>query len=650
MQITPQRHRKARSRGIPRTGRSLLRSAALGAAATLVLAGCAGGGPRGQNDGPIEIQPLFVAGSSGGVGKETITRSTPEDGEFRIDFSENEVSGLGDASRAASWNAAIVSTLLLGEPLNGRFGFEVEGRIDGPSAGALKTVALIALSRGDGIDAEATMTGTINATGTIGPVGGIPEKLKGAADAGIRKVLIPLGQRNTPNSQGDIVDVIREGDRLGVEVVEVGDIYEAYEHLTGVELEAPRRSGDPRLDNRSYDKIDAQVTAALGRYEAARISFDGLAGEIITLLHDSGVVSDAEAAIAEAQDLRRQGLIAGSFGKAQEGAALMETVYAVGNLVTPLFTQGLAGLGSIFQQAMSTGPTEAKFFSFLDSLGTFQPSTIPDVEAIVNAYAGAFDAYTLLDFATAELRDLQSRWESGGGSLDDATFTQLVKALMFMRFAESQISNAQALFEVGRDNPGASPRDIDLHSVGDFFRRGADANYAAFTTSGLVKSLADSNGLAVDVVIGHISQYDMNVALAAHQRIVLPAFEAYIGADKPNSAYAAMGYGLSNYVRNQMLVEKYYNNAILDANYQVTGVAFEGALNNAIDLSREQLAADIILLREKEASPVITVGTYESAGLRTNNEPDHKFQTLSSYSGGFITTRLLNYLGGWQKG
>jgi uncharacterized protein len=150
------------------------------------------------------------------------------------------------------------------------------------------------------------------------------------------------------------------------------------------------------------------------------------------------------------------------------------------------------------------------------------------------------------------------------------------------------------------------------------------------------------------VVIQTLSSYDTNVALAVHQQAVLPAFEDYIGGDKPNAAYAAMGYGLNNYVRNQMLVEKYYNNAILDESYQIVGVAFEGALNNAIDLSREQLGAEIGLLREKDAAPVITVALYESGALGGTGDPLERFSALSSYSSGFVTARLLTYLGGWE--
>ena len=46
-----------------------------------------------------------------------------------------------------------------------------------------------------------TMTGTINPDGTVGPVGGIPQKVEGAADEGIKTVLIPAGQRNTESDE-----------------------------------------------------------------------------------------------------------------------------------------------------------------------------------------------------------------------------------------------------------------------------------------------------------------------------------------------------------------------------------------------------------------------------------------------------------------
>jgi len=632
----------------------VLSALSLSAASALLLTSCSflpgfpgggGGGGTGSRSGSIEIQPLFTRGDSGGVGTETITREST-DGEFRLDFSEDEVGGLGESSRAASWNAAIVSTLLTGQPLSGRFGFEIQGAIDGPSAGALKTLGLIALQNGDEISETATMTGTINATGTIGPVGGIPEKIQGAADAGLERVLVPLGQRNTPNLAGEQVDVVRLGQDVGVEVIEVGDIYEAYEQLTGEELEAPEGGGEPRLDNRSYDKVDAQVTSALGRYQAAVGTFGGLSVDLQTTLQP--FADQAETSAAKAEDLRRQGLVAGAFVEAQNAAALMETVSAAGDLLTPLITQGLPGLDPLIARATDSAPAESAFFSFIDSLGTYEPETLADVEALVNAYAGAFDAYTLLDFSIGQVQSIGDQITSGSVSIE-GIFNQLILSLLYLELSQAQIENTRAVFEVGRDNPSVAPtEDIDLFQVGDFLRRGADANYAAFTTSGTVPSLAEGNGVSTDVVINFLATYDIDVALATHQQAVLPTFEAYIGEDEPNSAYAAMGYGISNYVRNQLLVEKYYNNAILDENYQIVGLSFEGALNNAIDLSRQQLAAEIAILRDNDAPPVIGVANYEAAGILSAGTPAERFQTLGGYSSGFVTSRMLTYLGGWE--
>ena len=203
---------------------------------------------------------------------------------------------------------------------------------------------------------------------------------------------------------------------------------------------------------------------------------------------------------------------------------------------------------------------------------------------------------------------------------------------------------------MGRENGGAPIRDdLDLRQVGDFFRRGADANFAAFSTSGSVTQLAESNGVSTDVVINHLAQFDTNIALSVNQSVVAEAFADYIGEGKPNASYAIMGYGLSNYVRNQLLVEKYYNNAIVDEQYQVVGLQFEGALDNALDLGRAQLSAEIDHLRTHESPPVISVGQYEAGGVfRADGAPTDRFEALWYYNSGFLVTRLLSYLGGFE--
>jgi hypothetical protein len=103
---------------------------------------------------------------------------------------------------------------------------------DGPSAGAVMTVGFAALLKGDHIRRGIAMTGTIAKDGTIGPVGGIPDKIRAAAREGYRTVLIPEGQRYDPRWNIDRLML-----DLRIEVREVGTIEEAYRLMTGGTLE-----------------------------------------------------------------------------------------------------------------------------------------------------------------------------------------------------------------------------------------------------------------------------------------------------------------------------------------------------------------------------------------------------------------------------
>ena len=72
--------------------------------------------------------------------------------------------------------------------------------VDGPSAGAAMTVLLAAelggqtLGRSTELEQSVVITGTVNSDGTIGPVGGVPEKAMAAGQYGAKILLVPLGQ------------------------------------------------------------------------------------------------------------------------------------------------------------------------------------------------------------------------------------------------------------------------------------------------------------------------------------------------------------------------------------------------------------------------------------------------------------------------
>lgn len=621
-------------------------AAVLSGALALSAVGCAGGQPEKAEE--LTITWLaFTAAGEGTTGETVISRREPEKpGDFRVEFSANEVGGIGAQSQAGAWNAAIVSTILIGAPLEGEFRFETNGWIDGPSAGALTTIGLIALERGDEIDDDATMTGTINATGTVGPVGGIPEKVVGAAEAGFEKVLIPLGQRNSVNADGEMVDVVREGERVGVEVIEVGDVYEAYSLLTGVNIDFEVGNRDPRLDNRSYDKIKPQVDLTFNRYNEAESRFYRLPADVQTIFTQSGVLGLIQGYRDQAVDLAQQGLQAGAYNLATQAAGALEGIAATGELVQPLYTQGVEGLATMFDQALDISSAESAFFAFLDQLSTFEPKTITDVEGLVRAYASVFDSYSLLLFSADLIQQLSVDWENGEIASLDELFSRLVTPIYWAELSKAQITSAGVMLEVGRDNPGAELSEtMDLGQVGDFFRRGADANFATFEAV-VITDLADSRGMSNEAALAMLASVDSQVAAAVTQANVQGAIADYIGEDNPNAQYATLGYGLSNYARNQMLVDKYYNNAELDNLLNVTGVRFDAVLGRALDLGRDQLSAEIELLRESDSEPVLSVASYETADILRRGEVADQFNAIATYNQAFLTARVLRYLGG----
>ncbi|KAB8627249.1 hypothetical protein FH972_026082 [Carpinus fangiana] len=66
---------------------------------------------------------------------------------------------------------------------------------DGPSAGLAHTIALISLFRGLSVPPTLAMTGEVSLRGKVTPVGGIKEKLIGALRAGVKTVMLPVGNR-----------------------------------------------------------------------------------------------------------------------------------------------------------------------------------------------------------------------------------------------------------------------------------------------------------------------------------------------------------------------------------------------------------------------------------------------------------------------
>ncbi len=161
--------------------------------------------------------------------------------------------------------------------------------IGGPSAGGALTVATIAAINNWTLKPGVVMTGMINPDESIGPVGGIPYKLKAAAAKNATLFLIPQGQstvtiqNTTSKTNGPFiinqvktenVDVVLLGKKLNVTVNEVGTIQEAVLAFTGHDINISTFKGTiltpdylellkplaARLKNESGNMYDATVS------------------------------------------------------------------------------------------------------------------------------------------------------------------------------------------------------------------------------------------------------------------------------------------------------------------------------------------------------------------------------------------------------
>ncbi len=614
-----------------------------GLLAVSLVAGPAGAEePRVGEQRKVTLRAVFFAqgpdGAFGGFSPFTVRYTRTKGKDFRVGFSEDEVAGTGDQWRAAGWNAATVATLLLGAPLKGvRVDFDVTGRIDGPSAGALMTVGLLALIRGDKIRKDVTMTGTINPDGTVGPVGGIPFKVDGARKAKAKRMLIPVGQRNAPILDDETVDVFEVGRRRGVRIGEVADIYEVYKAFTGKALPRPKAPGKVALSDRAYRDIRSRVQERLAEFRSTASEYTGLDPAVQELV--GGIAGQAAESAQRAEDLSEQGLQAGAYTEALLAQAFITAALKAGRSVQVLLTEGFDPFAA---QIRASAAIDQKVEALAGRLKNFRPKTVSDAATLINAYGNAVDAISVASYASSLLD------QASNASSEEELITSAVLAAVFYELAGTVVEGTKDIYEVGRGLGGAKLRkDIDMKAGAAFFRKAAEANLTAFDTL-IIEPQAEQAGLSSSAAQQRFAGVDFEYALTQSSLGVLQgALDDYFG-DAKTAGYAKLGAAVTLYTRSAGLLSKYYSLAQLDENLEVVGISNERALTAALDLGESQVRRGVGVLRAKKVAPTLVVAAYESAGVDREGDASDKLDALGAYLGAYVTSRVLAYLGGFQ--
>jgi len=178
--------------------------------------------PTKASDVP-EVGKVFALGVTQYVGSliEIEAVAFPAGKRQRGTIRFNETAGT--MAKDSVFNAASVIRRIAGIDV-GHYDIHVNvvggGLIDGPSAGLAVVLAMLSAIQKVPVRQDVAVTGEISIQGKVKQVGGIPEKIYGARQAGMRKVVLPEENRN------DVPSGLR-----GIEVVFVGTVEDALPHL-----------------------------------------------------------------------------------------------------------------------------------------------------------------------------------------------------------------------------------------------------------------------------------------------------------------------------------------------------------------------------------------------------------------------------------
>lgn len=535
--------------------------------------------------------------------------------ELRVGFYEQEVAGSGPMWRASGWMASIMSAFALGvNPAEYRYTFDVEGRIDGPSAGGLMTAAVFAVLLGDKLKEDVAMTGTINPDGTIGPVGGIPQKIEGAAEAGKTLVLIPVGLRYSfDEAKQEWVDVVEHGRRLGIEVKEVGDIYQAYQLLTGKELPKPEGAKDvrPELPPGAFDRVRAKAREWLARYMETRSDYDAIA-DGFKIAETEEVMALADGCAQESDGYFAQGMMMSAYGEALEAASYASVGYEVARLNQTLVESGLE---AALSHVEGKSAVDTKILALLERFRVERPKTLSDLVSLADGYGNLTTAMGLSRMAGHILvREVET---------EEQALMDIYQAAVFYALTDHIVEVAEDSTEIGMGFGETDlPEEEETTRLAEVLRRASEANINYFETV-IVDELAEQLGVHPNQLKQALVGQELDYTFALCCLDALPIVEEKFTSG-PELNYARLGSSLASYSYSSMLIAKYYSlQAEVDEAGEIVGVKYDKALIELFDFVQRRARENIALAKSVGCEPVMAVLYYEFAkGLREGDMED----------------------------
>ncbi|MDH5641625.1 MAG: hypothetical protein OEY28_10050 [Nitrospira sp.] len=174
------------------------------------------------NKGDIQLVQIDVNYAPAGDGPHVVT-----DHHFMNGSRQALGTAVLAAAKATQYDPGFLHVRLTMPMVGGSF--HRGARVDGPSAGAVWAVAVTSAILGDPVRQDLCFSGTIDINLTVGPVGGLEDKIEGCHMLPqFQELMVPAGQRT--------FTLADKGMGRSLKVTEVSTLAEAYEIATGQPL------------------------------------------------------------------------------------------------------------------------------------------------------------------------------------------------------------------------------------------------------------------------------------------------------------------------------------------------------------------------------------------------------------------------------
>ncbi|MBM3476274.1 MAG: hypothetical protein FJX75_23625 [Armatimonadetes bacterium] len=576
------------------------------------------------------VQALWYSPGQTGASEGTsrvVVRVEPNDVPgVRVGFYEDEAQGSGETWRASGWMAAVVASLTAGIDLRQYVpSFTVEGRIDGPSAGGLLAVGVLACLTDADLNPKATLTGAIHPDGSIGPVGGVAHKIDAAAAAGMKLVLIPRGQREEKDPEtGQMVDVMERGRLKKVRVVEVEDVAEAYARLTGRTLPQPEAEPEqPKLPEPVAKELASRAATWLATYEreateGARLRgrLQGIAGQV-----DDQVVA-AQAAAKRAKQRLAEGNVAAGYDQAVmatlQASTTLDLLQAIGSL-------NRNGVGEAIRTVAPPQDRPAEISLTLRQLSDLSVDTVDGLLATADAFGTTAQAAGLLRARAGLQTALEAAPNEAGSAgllLRAATLKGLDRHIL-------EIAQDRVRLVASRDGPKLQ-REAQLTAWASTMERAAGADLGYFRAVAIDEA-ARSVGVHPDLLRASIEYGDATYLLAQASLAALPDLAVSIQG-KPRNDAAILGASVGAYAAGSALVTKFCSLQVeVNRNGEVVGIADPQALERLVKSAEARAVRDIAAAQAAGLEASLPTFYYLIAGQYAGGDTDERLEALQCY-------------------